>query len=124
MQPTMCSRCQKHVAVVFITRVENGTAKNERLCLKCAEDLGIKPIDAMMQKVGLSEEELDNLTGEMMSAFGGAEGLDGLLPQPSEDGDEDDGRTATFPFLNQLFGNNPPPPPPARAGPQRPPPEG
>ena len=55
MQPTMCSRCQKHVAVVFITRVENGTAKNEGLCLKCAKDLGIKPIDEMMQKMGLSE---------------------------------------------------------------------
>ena len=111
MQPTMCSRCQKHVAVVFITRVENGTAKNEGLCLKCAKDLGIKPIDEMMQKMGLSEEELDNLTSEMMSAFGGAEGQEDLLPQPTGDGDEDDGRTATFPFLNQLFGNNPPAPP-------------
>ena len=92
MQPTMCSRCQKHVAVVFITRVENGTAKNEGLCLKCAKDLGIKPIDEMMQKMGLSEEELDNLTSEMMSAFGGAEGQEDLLPQPTGDGDEDDGR--------------------------------
>ncbi|MBQ9973534.1 MAG: ATP-dependent Clp protease ATP-binding subunit [Oscillospiraceae bacterium] len=110
MQPTMCSRCQKHVAVVFITKVENGTAKNEGLCLKCAKDLGIKPIDEMMQKMGLSEEDLDNLTSEMMSAFGGAEGQEGLLPQPQEEDEEDDGRTATFPFLNQLFGNGAPAP--------------
>jgi len=109
MQPTMCSRCQKHVAVVFITKVENGTAKNEGLCLKCAKELGIKPIDEMMQKMGISEEDLDNLTSEMMSAFGGAEGQEGLLPQP-DDSDEDDGRTATFPFLNQLFGSHPPVP--------------
>ena len=109
MQPTICSRCQKHVAVVFITKVENGIAKNEGLCLKCAKELGIKPIDEMMQKMGITEEDLDNLTSEMMSAFGGAEGQDGLLPQPDRN-EEDDGRTATFPFLNQLFGNNPPMP--------------
>jgi len=109
MQPTICSRCQKHVAVVFITKVENGTAKNEGLCLKCAKELGIKPIDEMMQKMGITDEDLENLTNEMISAFGGAEGQEGLLPQP-EQNDEDDGRTATFPFLNQLFGNNPPAP--------------
>ena len=108
MQPTICSRCQKHVAVVFITKLENGTAKNEGLCLKCAKELGIKPIDEMMQKMGITEEDLDNLTSEMMSAFGGAEGQEGLLPQPQEN-EEDDGRTATFPFLNQLFGNHPNP---------------
>ncbi len=108
MQPTMCSRCQKHVAVVYITRLENGTAKNEGLCLKCARELGIKPIDDMMQKMGLSEEDMDNLTSEMMSAFGGAEGQDGLLPR--SENEEDDGRTATFPFLNQLFGAGHPAP--------------
>ena len=108
MQPTMCSRCGKNVAVIFITKLENGTTKNEGLCLKCARELGIKPIDDMMKKMGISDEDLDNLTSEMMSAFGGAEGLEGLMNQPKGDGDdeEDDGRTATFPFLNQLFGGN------------------
>jgi len=104
MQPTMCSRCQKHVAVVFITKVENGVPKNEGLCLKCAKELGIKPIDEMMQKMGITDEDLDSLTSEMMSAFGGAEGQEGLLPQ--SDDEEDDGRTATFPFLSQLFGGS------------------
>ena len=61
----------------------------------------------MMKKMGITDEELDNLTNEMMSAFGGAEGMEGLMPQPDGDSDgEDDGRTATFPFLNQLFGGN------------------
>ena len=104
MQPTMCSRCHKHVAVVFITKLEGDQSKNEGLCLKCAKELGIKPIDDMIQKMGITDEDLENLTSEMMSAFGGAEGMEGLMPQDREDGDEDDGRTATFPFLNQLFG--------------------
>ena len=107
MQPTLCSRCKKNVAVIFITKLEGGQTKNEGLCLKCARELGIKPIDDMMKKMGISDEELDNLTNEMMSAFGGAEGMEGLMPQPDGDSDgEDDGRTATFPFLNQLFGGN------------------
>ncbi len=104
MNPTICSRCHKNVAVVFITRMENGAAKNEGLCLKCAKELGIKPIDDMMQKMGITEDDLDALTNEMMTAFGGAEGLEGLMNRPQEGEDEDDdGRTATFPFLNQLF---------------------
>ena len=107
MQPTMCSRCHKNVAVIFITKLEGGETKNEGLCLKCARELGIKPIDDMMKKMGISDEDLDNLTNEMMSAFGGAEGMEGLVAQPSDpDGEEDDGRTATFPFLNKLFGGN------------------
>ena len=105
MQPTLCSRCGKNVAVIFITKLEGGTSKNEGLCLKCARELGIKPIDDMMKKMGISDEELDNLTNEMMSAFGGAEGMEGLM-NPSSEEDEDEGRTATFPFLNQLFGGS------------------
>ena len=107
MQPTLCSRCKKNVAVIFITKLEGGQTKNEGLCLKCARELGIKPIDDMMKKMGITDEELDNLTNEMMSAFGGAEGMEGLMAQPDGDNsEEDDGRTATFPFLNQLFGGN------------------
>ena len=62
MQPTMCSRCHKHVAVVFITKLEGGQSKNEGLCLKCAKELGIKPIDDMIQKMGITDEDLENLT--------------------------------------------------------------
>ena len=107
MQPVMCSRCGKNVAVIYITKMEGTTSKSEGLCLKCARELGIKPVDDMMKKMGISDEDLDTLTTEMMSAFGGAEGLESLMnpPAPTEgDGEEgDDGRTATFPFLNQLF---------------------
>ena len=105
MQPTLCSRCHKNVAVIFVTRIEGGETKNEGLCLKCAKELGIKPVEDMMQKMGINDEDLEGLTNEMMSAFGGAEGMEGLLPQEDGDPDEDDeGQTATFPFLNKLFG--------------------
>ena len=106
MQPTLCSRCHKNVAVIFIQKMEGGTTKSEGLCLKCAKEMGIKPVEAMMQKMGISDEDLEGLTNEMMSAFGGAEGMEGLMSAEEADEDEEDeGKTATFPFLNKLFGS-------------------
>ncbi len=113
MQPTLCSRCKKNVAVVFITRLDNNgqSGRNEGLCLKCARELNIRPVTDMIEKMGLSDEDLEGLTKEMMSAFDGAESLEGLMNNLSgtmpkdEDEDEEEGRTATFPFLNKLMGN-------------------
>ncbi len=108
MQPTLCSRCKKNVAVVFVSRMEDGVMKNEGLCLKCARALGIKPVDDMMQKMGISEEDLDGINREMLNAFDGAENMEDLLnglTGDEEDGEDDDGKTATFPFLNKLFGS-------------------
>ena len=102
MQPTLCSRCKKNVAVIFITRLEGGQTKNEGLCLKCARELHIKPVDDVINKMGLSDDELDGLTNEMMEALGNA---DGLMDIENSDADTDDeGKTATFPLLNRLFG--------------------
>ena len=106
MQPTLCSRCHKNVAVIFIQKMEGGTTKSEGLCLKCAKEMRIKPVEDMMQKMGISDEDLEGLTNEMMSAFGGAEGMEGLMSAEEADEDEEDeGKTATFPFLNKLFGS-------------------
>ena len=102
MQTTMCSRCGKNVAVVFITKYENGQTVNEGLCLKCARELHIKPVDDVISKMGISDEDLDRLSGDMMSALNGAEELMGMDPEDSDS--DDDGKTATFPFLNRLFG--------------------
>ncbi len=107
MQPTLCTRCHKNVAVIYVTKIEGGETKHEGLCLKCARELGIKPVDDMMKKMGISDEDLEGISNEMMSAFGGAEGMEGMLE--SADPDDDDGRTATFPFLNKLFGGQPNP---------------
>jgi len=107
MQPSLCTRCRKNVAVIFVTKIEGGETKNEGLCLKCARELGIKPVDDMMKKMGISDEDLENISNEMMSAFGGAEGMEGLMDSAQPDEDDDDGRTATFPFLSKLFGGHP-----------------
>ena len=106
MQPKLCTKCKKNIAVVFITKVENGVAMNEGFCLRCARSLGIPQIDAAVKQMGFSEEDLDNLSDEMSNMFGQNEAQD-------ED-EESESRTATFPMLNQLFSqmnpgkNNPP----------------
>ena len=109
MQPTMCSRCGKNVAIVFITKIENGQTKNEGLCLKCARELHIKPVDDVINKMGISDEDLDSITGDMMNALSGVEDMMDVNSDGSDDS-EDDGKTATFPFLNRLFGGPPTPP--------------
>ena len=101
MQFTTCSRCGKNPAVVFITKYENNQAKNEGLCLKCARELHIKPVDDVLDKMGISDEELDGLSGDMMTALSGVEDI----LESGEDGgnEDDDGKTATFPFFGKLF---------------------
>ncbi len=119
MQPKMCSRCGKNVAVVFITKLEGGVQKNEGLCLKCARELHIQPVDDMIEKMGISDEDLDNLSGEMMNALNGVESLMEMADDPNSDSDpDDDGKTATFPFLNRLFNGGGQPPENAASGAQ------
>ena len=110
MQPTLCSKCKKNVAVVFISRMnEKNEMDNEGLCLKCAAQLGLPQVEDMMKRMGITPEDLENINSEMMQAFGGAEELDAPVDEGEED-DEESGKTATFPFLNRLFsnGSNPP----------------
>ncbi len=96
MQPRLCTKCKKNMAVVFITKIENGVSMNEGYCLKCARSLGIPQIDAAVKQMGFSEEDLDTLTDEMSSMFGQIDG---------DDTDETESQTATFPMLNQLLGS-------------------
>ena len=98
MQPKMCIKCKKNVAVVFISKIENGSTLNEGYCLKCARSLGLPQIDQVVKQMGISEDELDMLSDEMSSMFG----------QREDEGEEDEAesRTATFPLLNQLFGSS------------------
>ena len=103
MQPTLCSRCKKNVAVVFISRMDGGQMKNEGLCLKCARELGLPQVDEMMKRMGISDEDLDTLNSEMLQAMNGVENVEDL-PGGDDDGEMDEeGKTATFPFLNRLF---------------------
>jgi len=99
---------------------EKGEPVNEGLCLKCAAQLGLPQVEDMMKRMGITPDDLENLNSEMMQAFGGAEEL-GDVAQANEDGDEDEesGKTATFPFLNRLFGGNNNPPAEKGETPQR-----
>ena len=98
MQPKMCTKCKKNVAVIFVSRVENGVTMNEGFCLKCAKSLGIPQIDQAVRQMGISEEDLEAINDEMSSMFGQSE--------PEGEEDETERQTATFPLFNQLFGNN------------------
>ena len=106
MQPTLCSRCKKNVAVVFISRMnEKNETVNEGLCLKCAAQLGLPQVEDMMKRMGISPDDLEGLNNEMMQAFGGAEEMSDLPEGEDGEDDEESGKTATFPFLNRLFGS-------------------
>ena len=115
MQPTLCTRCKKRVAVVFISKIEKGEPVNEGLCLKCAKEIGLPQVGEMMRRMGITDEDLDMINDEMMSALEGVESMEGMIPKDEDtDGeDNEDGKTATFPFLNRLFGGGDQTPAPA-----------
>ncbi|MBE6961980.1 MAG: ATP-dependent Clp protease ATP-binding subunit [Ruminococcaceae bacterium] len=100
MQPTFCARCKKNIAVVFLSRMEGDKTINEGLCLKCAKSLGLPQVDETMKRMGITDEDLDNLNSEMLQIIHGVENPDEI---PEETEDEDESNTATFPFLNRLF---------------------
>ena len=94
MKLPICSRCKKNIAVVFVTKIENGVTKNEGLCLKCAKELGIKPVSDMMDRFGINDKDLDELDrqlsegdGEMIQNI-----INSIRPMPSAspDGDEEE----------------------------------
>ncbi len=90
----LCSRCHKRQAVVFVS---NGTDSSETkgYCLICAKELGIKPVDDLMEKMGITPEVLESFENEFGSALADAE----------ENGFEPGG-AQTFPFLQNIFGQN------------------
>ena len=83
----MCSRCHKRMAVVFVTKVENGEKSTQGLCLKCAKEMGV-PLDNLMGNVmgqlGLSSDQLENAEEELSSMMGQA-------MTPSDCDDNEDG---------------------------------
>ncbi len=91
----MCSRCHKRMAVVFLTKIENGESKQEGLCIRCAKELGIKPIDEILEKTGLDEEAIDKLSGEMEEFLENPD-MSSLIEQDGDD--SGDGRTPIIDF--------------------------
>ena len=65
LENMMCSRCHKRMAVIYMTRIEDGKVINEGLCPKCAKELGLKPVDDIMSKMGITDDELDAFTDQL-----------------------------------------------------------
>ena len=106
MDMPICARCKKNMAVVFITKIENGTSVNEGLCLKCAKELGIKPVTDLLDKFGLKDSDLDGLTpetlGESLPAVMEQMGMMPMEAPQEEDSTEEDtpSRAPAFPLFN------------------------
>ena len=96
MKFQLCTRCKKRPAVVFITRLENGNNINEGICLNCASELGIKPVDDMLRKMGIDEEAIQNMSAEIDSLM-----ETGLVQ--SDDDSTDEGKVPTL-NLGEIFG--------------------
>lgn len=94
----MCSRCHKRVAVVFITHMVDGKMTNDGLCMKCARELGIKPVNDIIEKMGISDEEIDNMSQEVEDLINSAS-----EDEPSDAGDESEGRAPSVDF-GKIFG--------------------
>jgi len=84
----MCSRCHKRVAVVFMTKIENNETIQEGLCLQCAKSLGIKPVNDMLEKMGISEDDIDRMSGDIENM------LESITPADGDDANEDGGAPA------------------------------
>ena len=91
-----CTRCQTRPAIIFVTKETAGKATQEGYCIKCAKEIGLKPVDDILKQMGISDEDLENMTGE----------LDALLPTEF-DGEEDEGRAPAI-DLNAVFGEQKP----------------
>ncbi len=99
----MCSRCKVRPAVVFITKIEANEQRQEGLCLKCAKELNIKPITDVISKMGIGDEEIDQIAGEMADVMESLDPSDLSSLVPSEDGADNTGAPAFD--LRRLFMN-------------------
>ena len=88
----LCSRCKKRVAVIYMQRIENGNTTNEGLCLKCAREMGLKPVDDILERMGITPEEFDAMSDE----------ISGLVPTETGDSTENEGRAPSL-NLGPLF---------------------
>ena len=99
----LCSKCKKRPAVVFLSDAANPNAEPNGLCLVCAKELGIKPIDDMLKKMNISDEDIEQMSDQFMDLMS----LDGDGPDDAELNDEtfDLGTAPAIPMLNGIFGS-------------------
>ena len=102
MEMQMCARCKKRLAVVFITRMENNQTVNEGLCLRCARELGIKPVSDMLSRMGLDDEAIERMNSEMTDVAD-------QLTATSDDGEDGGAPAVDLPKIFQNLGFPMPP---------------
>ena len=106
----LCSRCKKNPAVLYITKMEGNKTSSEGLCLSCAKELGIAPLNNMIQQFGVADDDLDSLNTQMsefIENLGGIQNMEGGIGEMMQEmsgGIDDEGGAATAP-LSELFGN-------------------
>ena len=98
----LCSKCKKRPAVVFLSDVTNPNAEPNGLCLVCAKELGIKPVDDMLKKMNISDEDIEQMSEQFMDIMSLNEEMDDA--ELNED-TFDLGTAPAMPFLNKIFGN-------------------
>ena len=98
----LCSKCKKRPAVVFMSDMANPNAEPNGLCLVCAKELGIKPINDMLKKMNISDEDIEQMSDQFMDIMSMSEDMD---DSALNDETFDLGTAPAFPFMNKIFGN-------------------
>ena len=98
----MCSRCKKRPAVVFVSDMSNPNAETNGLCLVCAKEMGLKPVEDMLKRMNISDEDIEQMSDQFMDIMAlNEENDDAAL----NDETFDLGTAPAMPFLNKIFGN-------------------
>ena len=98
----LCSKCKKRPAVVFMSDMTNPNAEPNGLCLVCAKELGIKPVDDMLKRMNISDEDIEQMSDQFMDLMSLDEDLDDAA---LNDETFDLGTAPAMPFLGKIFGN-------------------
>lgn len=85
MKNFMCTRCHKRPAVIFMSRMENGQMVNEGLCLQCAKELGIPQVKDLIDRMGISDEDIESMSNQIMDMMGDEDGFEPGAPCRSDD---------------------------------------
>ena len=100
----LCSKCKKRPAVVFMSNPLDPNGETEGLCLACAKELGIKPVDDMLKSMNISDEDIEQMSNQFLEAMS-ADGLD-IDDEALNDGTFDLGTAPAIPFIKNLFGGS------------------
>ena len=100
----LCSKCKKRPAVVFMSNPLDPNGETEGLCLACAKELGIKPVDDMLKSMNISDEDIEQMSNQFLEAMS-ADDID-IDDEALNDGTFDLGTAPAIPFIKNLFGGS------------------